>query len=193
MTEGVFAQIFNTLDGAGSVFLTKFAVILGAGPFQFGVLGAIGQLSQIFQPIGVILIRKRRERKQITLRLLTLGRLTDLLFGILPFLFPDRHALCIFIGLFMLSSSQNAIGLNTWIAWISDLIPLRIRGRFREGQDSVVRENIRWENKVGFALRFPVLLNIIQHEERGNYEACFTDDTCFGDACRRPVIVKDRF
>ncbi len=130
ITEGVFAQIFNTLGGAGSVFLTKFAVILGASPFQFGVLGAIGQLSQIFQPIGVILTRKRRERKRITLRLLTLGRLAVLLFGILPFLFPDRHAIWIFLGLFMLSSSLNAIGLNTWIAWISDLIPLRIRGRF---------------------------------------------------------------
>jgi len=130
ITEGIFAQIFGTLGGPGSVFLTKFAVFLGATPFHFGVLGAIGQLSQIFQPIGVIQIRKRSERKRITLGLLSFGRLTVVLFGIMPLLFPSSIAIWIFLALFMVSSSFNAIGTNTWITWISDLIPLRIRGRF---------------------------------------------------------------
>lgn len=130
ITEGIFAQISGTLGGAGSVFLTKFAVLLGATPFQFGVLGAIGQLSQIFQPVGVILTRKRVERKPITLALLTAGRLLIIPFGLLPFLFPDAVAIWMFLGIFMLGSSLSAVGVNTWIAWISDLVPLRIRGRF---------------------------------------------------------------
>ncbi len=130
ITEGIFAQISGTLGGAGSVFLTKFAVLLGATPFQFGVLGAIGQLSQIFQPVGVILTRKRVERKPITLALLTAGRLLIIPFGLLPFLFSDSVAIWMFLGLFMLGSSLSAVGVNTWIAWISDLVPLRIRGRF---------------------------------------------------------------
>ncbi len=130
ITEGIFAQISGTLGGAGSVFLTKFAVLLGATPFQFGVLGAIGQLSQIFQPVGVVLTRRKSERKPITLWLLTLGRLMVVPFGFLPFIFPNNIAIWFFLGLFMLGSSFGAVGVNTWIAWFSDLVPLRIRGRF---------------------------------------------------------------
>jgi len=130
VSEGVSSQVFTSLGGPGSVFLTKFAVMLGATPFQFGILAAIGQLSQLFQPLGVALTRRSKERKPVTLKLLSVGRTIVLLFGILPFFLPKNIAIWAFLGLFLVSSSFNAAGLNTWIAWISDLFPLRIRGRF---------------------------------------------------------------
>jgi len=36
----------------------------------------------------------------------------------------------IFLFLFFISSSLQAIGTNIWIAWISDIVPIRFRGRF---------------------------------------------------------------
>ena len=65
--EGIFGQMFNSLAGPGSAFLTKFALMLNATPLQFGILSAIGQVSQIFQPLGAILTRRRRKRKAVVL------------------------------------------------------------------------------------------------------------------------------
>ncbi len=40
--SGVFGQVFNSLSGAGSAFLTKFAIMLHATPIHFSILSAIG-------------------------------------------------------------------------------------------------------------------------------------------------------
>ena len=128
--EGIFAQMHNTISAPGSVFITKFAVILGATPLQFGILAAMGQLSQVFQPLGVTITRKRTSRKKPVVNMVVLFRLLPLLYGFLPFLFPAHQAIWAFLLLFMLSTSLHATCYNMWIAWLSDMIPLRIRGRF---------------------------------------------------------------
>lgn len=130
VTEGVFAQIFSSLAGPGSIFLTKFAILFNATPFHFGVLAAAGQLSQIFQPLGVALTRRLSTRKGVVLKLLYVGRFAPLLFAPLPFLFDSLAAVWIFLALFFASTSLLAVAGNVWIAWISDLVPLKIRGRF---------------------------------------------------------------
>lgn len=69
VVEGIFGQIFNSLCGPGSAFLTKFAIMLNATPLQFGILSAIGQISQIFQPLGALVTNKRRKRKGVVMAL----------------------------------------------------------------------------------------------------------------------------
>ncbi len=128
--EGVFAQIHCSLAVVGSVFLTKFAVLLNATAIQFSILSAIGQFSQIFQPLGVILTRKYKYRKKSVFWFSGIGRLFSFFFGFIPFLFLPEEGIWIFLALCLISSSLQAIGGNIWISWISDMIPLRIRGRF---------------------------------------------------------------
>ncbi|MDD3627314.1 MAG: MFS transporter [bacterium] len=130
ITEGIFAQIFLSLLGPGSVFLTKFGVMLGALPMHFGILSAIGQFSQIFQPLGLLFTRSLESRKKAVIKIITVGRFLGIFYGILPLLFPEYTAIWIFLFLFLCSTSIQAIGGNAWIAWIADIIPLRIRGRF---------------------------------------------------------------
>jgi MFS family permease len=129
-TEGIFAQVYTSLAGPGSIFITKFAVLLGATPFHFGVLSAIGQLSQVFQPLGVVITRNLTTRKSVVIRFVSSGRVVALLYGFLPFVFPARIAMQAFLFLFFISTSLQAVGANAWVAWIADMIPLRIRGRF---------------------------------------------------------------
>ncbi len=74
IAQGVLGQFFSTLAGPGSAFLTKFAITLEATPFQFGILSAIGQLSQVFQPLGSIITKKRLKRKPIVLPIQFSGR-----------------------------------------------------------------------------------------------------------------------
>lgn len=128
--EGALTQAANSLSGPGSVFLTKFALFLGAGPVHFGLLAAMGQLSQLFQPLGLRLTRNAPSRRRVILALLYPARALLLLLLPLPFLLPHRAALWAFLGLFLLSASLQAVALNAWTAWVSDTVPLRFRGRF---------------------------------------------------------------
>ncbi len=128
--EGIFGQIFNSLCGPGSAFLTKFAIMLNATPFQFGILSAIGQVSQIFQPLGALVTRRRRKRKGVVLALQGSGRGTVLLYGALPFVILSGNLIHVFLFLFLLSVSLLAVADNAWIGWISDLLPSNFRGRF---------------------------------------------------------------
>ena len=128
--EGILAQIFSTIASLGSVFITKFLVMIGATAFQFSIVAAIGQLSQIFQPIGVIVTQHKTNRKSTVIVLNYLGRGIAFLFGFIPFLFPKEASIWVFIGLLFFSSSLQAVAGNAWIAWISDAIPLRYRASF---------------------------------------------------------------
>ena len=130
VVSGVLGQVFSSLAGSGSAFLTKFAIMLHATPLHFSLLAAIGQLSQIFQPIGAFLTRKRTTRKGVVLALQSLGYGIALCFGMLPFIFTDGNAIYAFLLLFFLSVSLLSVAGNAWIGWISGIIPLRIRGRF---------------------------------------------------------------
>jgi MFS family permease len=128
--EGIFGQVFNSLCGPSSAFLTKFAIMLNATPFQFGILSAIGQISQIFQPLGALVTKRRRKRKGVVLALQGGGRSIVLLYGVLPFVALPGSPIDVFLFLFLLSVSLIAVAENAWIGWISDLVPPRFRGRF---------------------------------------------------------------
>lgn len=130
VVEGVYTQVYISLATAGSVFVTRFALLLGALPHHLGLLAAIGQLSLVFQSFGFVLTRRGTSRKRIIIRLANAGRALALLYGILPFLFPRYIAIWVFLLLLSISTSLHAMGTNAWIAWISDMIPDRVRGRF---------------------------------------------------------------
>jgi MFS family permease len=128
--EGIFGQIFNSLCGPGSAFLTKFAIMLNATPLQFGILSAIGQISQIFQPLGALVTKRRLKRKGVVLALQGGGRGIVMLYGVLPFVVLSGKPIDVFLFLFLISVSLLAVAENAWIGWISDLVPPRFRGRF---------------------------------------------------------------
>jgi MFS family permease len=128
--SGVLSQIFSTVSGSGSSFLTKFAIMLNASPIQFALLSAIGQVSQVFQPLGAFVTKRRTRRKGVVLTLQFIGCGMALTYGILPFIFSSGNAIRAFLALLFLSVSILSIAGNAWIGWISDVIPLRVRARF---------------------------------------------------------------
>jgi MFS family permease len=128
--SGIFGQIFSTLSGSGSAFLTKFAIMLNATPVHFAVLSAIGQVSQIFQPVGAFVTKRRTKRKGVVLALQFTGCGIVLCFGIVPFVFSTGNAILAFLLLFFISVSLLSIASNAWIGWITGVVPPRVRGRF---------------------------------------------------------------
>jgi len=128
--SGIFIQIFSSVSGSGSAFLTKFAIMLNATPFQFAILAAIGQISQVFQPLGAFVTKRRTKRKGVVLTLQFFGCGIALCYGILPFVFTAGNSIHALLILLFLSVSLLSIAGNAWIGWITDVIPLRVRGRF---------------------------------------------------------------
>lgn len=130
ITEGIFAQIYGNLATIGSGFIVKLLVMLGASPMQFSMLSAIGQVSQVFQPLGVAVNHNLKNRKKNCVWITFAGRFFTFFLGFsFAFLNPDKGILFVLL-LLLFSAGLQSIGANIWIAWISDLIPLRIRGRF---------------------------------------------------------------
>jgi MFS family permease len=128
--SGIFGQIFSTLSGPGSAFLTKFAIMLNAAPLHFALLSAIGQVSQTFQLLGAFVTKRRKKRKGVVLTLQFVGCGIVLCFGIVPFIFSTGNAINALLLLFFLSVSLLSVASNAWIGWITDIVPLRVRGRF---------------------------------------------------------------
>jgi MFS family permease len=128
--EGIFAQIFGGLATIGSSFITKFMVLLGATPVHFSVLSALGQLSAVFQPLGVALMHRLKKRKKVTVVVTAVGRFLTFFIGAALLFHSHSQGIIFVLGLLFVSQALQAIGGNIWIGWMSDLIPIGIRGRF---------------------------------------------------------------
>jgi MFS family permease len=128
--ESTFSQIYGAFAMIGSSFIVKLFVVLNATPFQFSLLSSLGQVSQVFQPLGVALTHKLPWRKRTCILITAIGRFLTFFLGI-SLLFTHPHT-GIWFALLLLfcSASLLSIGGNIWIAWISDIVPLSFRGRF---------------------------------------------------------------
>lgn len=130
ITEGVFAQIYGGLANIGSSFITKFMVLLGASPVQFSILSALGQVSAVFQPLGVTLMQRLKQRKKVCVWVTAAGRFLSFFLGAALLFRNAQTGIMFALALLFVSAGLQAVGGNIWIAWVSDLIPLGIRGRF---------------------------------------------------------------
>nr|MDK2850141.1 hypothetical protein [Candidatus Cloacimonadota bacterium] len=136
--EGIFAQIYGNLAAIGSSFVTKLMVILGATPLQYSMLSALGQISALWQPLGVAFSHRISERKWICIWITFVGRFLTLFLGV-ALLFPDQQdGIWFMLVLLFFSAGFQATGANIWIAWISELIPLKIRGRFFSRRNQIL-------------------------------------------------------
>ncbi len=128
--EGSFAQVQFALAYIGSVFISKFAIMLNATPFQFGLLMAAAQFSQVFQLFGVIFTRRLHHYRLPTIVVAFIARFLPMLL-IIPLLYMERGwAIWIFLTIMFLSCSFSSITGNIWVAWVSSIFPQRVRGRF---------------------------------------------------------------
>lgn len=136
--EGIFAQIYGNLAQIGSSFITKLLVIMGASPMHYSLLSALGQVSAIWQPLGVAITHHLHRRKMACVWITAAGRILTLFLG-LALLFPLRyHGIWYVLILLAISAGLQSMGANIWIAWVSDLIPLKIRGRFFSKRNQIL-------------------------------------------------------
>ncbi|RRR76321.1 MAG: MFS transporter [Candidatus Viridilinea halotolerans] len=132
--EGAVANIHISITGSvgGSVFLTGFAILLGANSFQLGILGALPFIGQLFQFVGAYLEERIGTRRNLVLYNALGARLIWAVLLALPFLSfltGSQILLFFFVGL-ALTYALNGIATNAWLSWMSDLVPPRRRGSY---------------------------------------------------------------
>ncbi|HMQ32234.1 MAG TPA: MFS transporter [Chloroflexaceae bacterium] len=133
MLEGAVATVHISITGVigGSVFLTGFAMLLGANSFQLGLLGALPFIGQLTGFLGAYLEERVGNRRSLVLYGALGGRLIWALLLALPFLsFLGGAQLAVFFAALALSYALNGIAGNAWLSWMSDLVPPRERGSY---------------------------------------------------------------
>ncbi len=125
--EGIFANIHITLTGG--MFLTGFALFLGATPFHIGFLAAIPAFLSSLSFISVYLVNRLPERKTLTVLTSSIGR--GLFFiPVFLLLFNIKISLSYFLILIGVFNALLTIANNSWLSWMSDLVPKDTRGRY---------------------------------------------------------------
>jgi len=126
--EGVVSEVVSAC--VGGAVLTGWALYLNASPTVLGLVLALSQLAQLFQ-IPAAWTTSLLGRRRACIALVGLSRQAMLPLCALPFLpLSDASRQGVLIGVAALSSVLSVLGNNAWVAWMSDLVPQRVRGRY---------------------------------------------------------------
>ncbi|HEY3282964.1 MAG TPA: MFS transporter [Armatimonadota bacterium] len=121
---------FNVTMGAP---FAAFARKLGADDFIFGVLSAAPMLGVAMQLISSYLVERTGHRKLLFLVVGTAQRLIWIPIALLPWALTGRNSglrIALLATLAIFSSLLGHFGSPAWSSWMSDFVPLRVRGAF---------------------------------------------------------------
>lgn len=125
--EGACANIFVTLTGGA--FLTGLALYLGANDFAIGLLAAIPYLAQMAQIVSAYLADRTGRRKVLSVWGSIAGR--QIWWLALPLVFlTGTWRTAGLLGIVTFASLAIMISTPAWMAWMADLVPDKIRGRY---------------------------------------------------------------
>jgi MFS family permease len=128
--DGSFYSVMTSLTNG--VFLTGFALALGSSHFEIGVIASLPLLAPMLQlPASPLLARRRLKR--ICLWTSFLGRSVWVPIALLPLIAmsSSSHSLVwtLIFGMAVYHISASIAGVS-WISWMADLVPEKIRGRY---------------------------------------------------------------
>jgi MFS family permease len=136
--DGSFYSVMTSLTNG--VFLTGFVLALGASHFEIGIIASLPLLAPMLQlPASPFLVRKRL--KDISLWASFLGRSVWVPIALLPLIAmssPSHWVVWILIlGLAVYHISASIAGVS-WISWMADLVPEKMRGRYFGNRNAAI-------------------------------------------------------
>ena len=148
----IFGNLFGVVCGGATPAMVGLANQLKAGDLAYGMINGIPQIAALMQIPFSILVSRTQMRKKYMLTYGLFSRFLWLLFGLVPLVVPaDPQWLPLWTLIFLLglSSCCGAVINVCWLPWLSDLAPLRLRGRWFSFRDMVL---------AGFNLGFSLLI-----------------------------------
>ena len=128
LMEGSLGTVMTTVTSG--VYLTGFALALGANDVTIGLLASLPSLAALFQFIGSYLIEQIGSSKKLCLAATLAHRLTWVVMIVIPFVFAPRYRLAVVVGAVGLMSIFAAMTSVSWMSWSARFIPSSSRGRF---------------------------------------------------------------
>ncbi len=128
INDGLASTAMGTFTGG--VFLTAYALKLGASNYIIGLLAAIAPLMTLIQIPSIYLVEKAKSRKAIVVSTSLVSRSFWLLVAVIPFLFPVSVGTKILVIGLALYSVFGAISGTAWGPWLRDILPQDRLGQF---------------------------------------------------------------
>jgi MFS family permease len=126
--EGAFAELVGACAAGGA--LTAWALWLELSPPLIGLTGALPFAAQVLQ-LPAAWITRRFGSRRTALWMIALSRQAVLPLAALPFLpLAPTARQAIFLCCALLTSALGVAGNNAWTAWMGDLVPGAVRGRY---------------------------------------------------------------
>ena len=121
---------FAAMTGAGETYISAFALFLGAGTAQIGVLASVPPvLASFVQLFSAWLGRALKRRKALIVFGASTQALTWIPLLALPLLFPDYAVELLIVCVVTYFAAAN-LAAPQWSGLIGDIVPRRKRGRF---------------------------------------------------------------
>jgi MFS family permease len=128
VAEGIAAEVVGACS-SGAV-LTGWAMHLGCSAALIGFLGALPFLAQLVQLPAVPLVERFGPRR-VALVSVALSRQAFLPLVALPFLgLAPQASRVLLVALAVVSQALSLVCNNAWIAWMGELVPGQVRGRY---------------------------------------------------------------
>jgi HEAT repeat protein/Na+/melibiose symporter-like transporter len=140
--EVAFNTVAMTL--VGGVFITGFALWLGANYFWIGLLSALPALCFLVNFPGAVWADRYASRKMFSLRAAFVERLWFIL--IIPIALFATHQphpvsfsapMLLLVIVLTLSALSGAMGTSAWLEWLTDLVPEDMRGRYFGSRNAI--------------------------------------------------------
>ncbi len=127
--EGSFVQAFlNWTTGSA---LIGYMLFLGATPTEISLIGSVPLLAQVTNPLAAWFAAKLGRRKYLATIFAAIGRSLWILAAFLPQLgLQGKSAPMFMVGLVLVSSIFQSAAGTLWAAWMGDVVPHHVRGRY---------------------------------------------------------------
>ncbi|BDG08759.1 MFS transporter [Anaeromyxobacter paludicola] len=132
--EGMAAEVVGACSvgsgfAAGAV-LAGWALHLGCGPLWLGLLGALPFFAHLAQ-LPAALVTSAFGRRRVAIAAVAASRQVFWPLVVLPWLpLSQGGARALLLAVAAASSLLAVVGNNAWTAWMGDLVPARVRGRY---------------------------------------------------------------
>ncbi|MFC1586006.1 MFS transporter [Fibrobacterota bacterium] len=123
--DGICSSGMGTLQGG--VFLSAFALAIGASNYEIGLLATFAFLSQLIQIPGLFLVRAFKKRRAIVFACASASRMLWLFIILIPLLFVDA-GISFLLQWLIISMLVGAMAGPAWNSLLRDVLPSSVLG-----------------------------------------------------------------
>ena len=133
--NGIFESVHSAITTG--VYITGYALHLGASTTMIGVISAAASFGQLLQAFTPLIIERISRRKPLCLLATSISALFWIPVAFIPTISPESYYLWVLIVCIGLSKIAMSIVSPARQSWLTDLVPREIRGRFIARQRSI--------------------------------------------------------